>query len=114
MHAVVGVIRRHVARRALPFAEEYVLPLQFALAGFERIESAEQVEPGCRRKIQQRLKLCHEMHLAAAFQNVGAFARCIGRDAVKIGTALFELGEVLHRLHRTLRPEQALYVQSSQ
>src|SRR5476649_771558 len=54
------------------------------------------------------------MHLAAAFENVGALARGVGRDAVEVGGALLELGEVFHGLERPLRTEQALNVHAPQ
>ncbi len=54
------------------------------------------------------------MHLASAFEDVGAFTRRVGRDAVEVGGSLLELGEVLHGLHRPLRTEQALNVQAPQ
>ena len=54
------------------------------------------------------------MHLAAAFEDVGAFARRVGRDAVEVGGPLLELGEVLHGLERALRAEQALNVHAPQ
>ena len=54
------------------------------------------------------------MNLAAALEDVDAFARRVGRDAVEIGGPLLELGEVFHGLHRPLRAEQPLDVDAAQ
>src|ERR1035437_1467120 len=94
--------------------EEDLLAAHLALAGFGGRELAEDVELGRGREVEQSLKLRHEMHLAAAFEDVGAFARGVGRDTVEVGASLLELGEVLHGLHRPLRTEQALNVQAPQ
>ena len=100
--------------RALALAEEDLLAAHLALAGFGGVELAEDVELRRRREVEQLLKLRHEMHLAAAFEDVGALTRRVGRDAVEVGGALLELGEVFHGLERPLRTEQALNVHAPQ
>ena len=114
MHEIVGVIGRLVAGGALGLAEEQTLAAQLALGGFGRIELAEDVELGRGREIEQLLELSHEMDLAPALEDVGAFPRGVGRDAVEIGGPLLELGEVFHGLQRPLRAEEALDVYAPQ
>src|SRR5688572_32837271 len=54
------------------------------------------------------------MRLAAAFQDVDAFARGVSWDAIKVSGALLELGEILDGLERALRPEEALHVHAAE
>jgi hypothetical protein len=67
-----------------------------------------------RREVEQLLELGHEVHLAAALQRVDALLGGDHRVAVEVGGALLELGEVLDRLQRALRAEQALDVDAAQ
>ena len=114
VHEVVGVVRRGVAGDALGLAEEQLLAAQLALAGLGGIELAEHVELGRRREVEQVLELGHEVHLAAALEDVDALALRLHRVAVEVGGALLELGEVLDGLHRALRAEETLDVHAAQ
>ena len=60
------------------------------------------------------MELRHEVHLAAAFEDVHAFARRLLGVAVKVRGALLELGEVFHGLQRALRAEEPLDVHAAQ
>ena len=82
--------------------------------GLRRIELAEHVQLRRRREIEQRLELGHEVHLAAALQDVDALLRGDHRVAVEVRGPLLELGEVLDRLQRPLRAEQPLDVHAAQ
>ena len=75
VHQVVGVVRRRVAGRALRLAEEQRLAAQLGLAGLRRVELAEDVQLRRRREVEQVLELGHEVHLAAALEQVHALAR---------------------------------------
>ena len=79
-----------------------------------RIELAEHVELRRRREVEQRLELGHEVHLAAALEDVDALLWRLHRVAVEVGGALLELGEVLDGLQRPLRAEQPLDVHAAQ
>ena len=114
VHLIVRVVRRRVAGRALALAVEHRLAAQLCLRGLRRIELAEHVECGRGREIQDVLELRHEMHLAAALQDVDALLRRDHRVAVEVRGALLELGEVLDGLQRALRAEQPLDVHAAQ
>src|SRR5262249_9276375 len=71
-------------------------------------------EPGRRGKIEQLLHLGHEVDLAATLQRVDALGGRRYRITVEVGGALLELREVLDRLERALRAEEALDVHAAQ
>src|SRR6185436_21111931 len=66
------------------------------------------------REVEERLELAHEVHLAPALEDVDALARRLLGVAVEVRGALLELGEVLDRLERALRAEEALHVDAAQ
>jgi hypothetical protein len=74
------------------------------------------VDPELRRgrEVEQRQELGHEMHLAAALEDVHILLGGDHRIAVEIGRALLELREVLDALERALRAEQPLDVHPAQ
>src|ERR1700682_3928836 len=102
MHGVVGVIGRHMTRRALTFAEKYFLSMYFGGRSFGGIEFSIPAQLGSGRGSEQLLKFRHEMNLAAAFQYIHTFLGGDDGVSVKIGGSLFELGEVLNCLQSTL------------
>ena len=114
VHQVVRVKRRRVAGRALGFSEEQLLPAPLRFAGLGGIELSGDAEFGRGRKIKQRLKFRHEMHLTAALQNVRALLHRDHRIAIEISCALLKLREIFHRLQRTLGTEEPLDVHSAQ
>lgn len=93
VHEVVGVIRRDVAGGTLGLAREERLAAHLALGGLAGVESAQVVELRCGRKVEQRLELGHEMHLAAALEDVHPLGLRLRRVAVEIGGALLEGGQ---------------------
>src|SRR4029450_12315337 len=103
-----------MAARAVRLAEEKLLAAQLGLGRQRRIELAVDAELRCGREVEDLLNFGHEMHLAAALEDVDAL---LGRDhgiAVEVGCALLELREVLDRLERALRAEEALDVHAAQ
>jgi hypothetical protein len=60
-------------------------------------------------KIQQFLKLGHGVDLASPIENVHAFLHRDDRIAIEVGSALFELRKIFHRLQRALRTEQDIF-----
>src|SRR5882757_9244008 len=72
VHQVVGVVRRRVAGGTLALTQKNFLPAQLLWGRFRWIEMPEKVELGRRRKVQEFLEFGHEVHLAAALQNVHA------------------------------------------
>ena len=95
---------------ALGLAEEQRLAPELALGGLAGVELAEDVELGRGREVQEVLDLGHEMHLAAALQDVDALALGLDGVTVEVRRALLELREILDALHRPLRAEQPLDV----
>ena len=79
---------------ASSFAKENFLPPHLRLGCLSRIKPPIDPELGSRRKVQQFLKLRHEVNLTPPFQNVNAFFRGDDRIAVKISSPLFEFGEI--------------------
>src|SRR5216684_2200248 len=115
VHRVVGVMRRRVAGGALALAEEHLLSAQLGLGGLDRIELAvHDAQLGGGREVEQFLHLRHEVHLAAALQDVDALLRGDDRVAVEVRGALLELGEVLDAGHGALRAKAALGIHASQ
>ena len=82
--------------------------------GLLGVELAEQVQLRRRREIEDIHELGHEMHLAAALQDVNALLGGDHRIAVEIGRPLLELREVLHAPQRPLRAEKPLDVHAAQ
>ena len=98
---------------ALGLAEEQGLTAEFRGSRFRRVELAEDIELGGGWEIEDRLELGHEVDLAPSFEDVHTFYLSLHRVAVKVRGALFEFGEIFHRLHGSLRSEQALDIQSA-
>ncbi len=65
-----------------------------------------------RRKVEEGLELRHEVHLAAAVQDVDPLLGGGDGIAVEVGGALLELGEVLDAAQRPLGSEEPLYIHS--
>ncbi len=103
-----------MAGAALALAEEDVLPTQLGGTRLRWIELAEHVQLRCRREIQKRLEFPHEVNLTATLQHVDAFLGSNHWITVEIGSTLLELGEILDRLQRPLRPEQPLDIDAAQ
>ncbi len=114
VHAVVGVVRARVTRRASGLAVEERLALEFGGRGHGGIQLPIDVQLGGRRKIEDRQELRHEVDLGAALQDVDALLGGHAHVAVEVGGPLLELREVLDRLQRALRPEEALDVHAAQ
>ena len=112
VHQIVGIVGSGVANRAFSLFHENLLPPQLGLGGLFRVQLAENVQLRRGREIQKSLKLGHEMHLAAALQDIEALFGADDRISVEIGRALLELGEVLHGFQGPLGSEQALDVHS--
>jgi len=114
VHREIGVIGRHVARRAFRLSEKEVLSAEFGLRCFAWIELSVDSQFWRRREIEQCLELSHRVHLATALEGIDAL---LGRDhgiSIEVGGALFKLGEVFHGLQRALGPKQALNVHTAQ
>ena len=90
------------------------LAAHLLLAGFARIEFAIDAELRRGREVEQLLEFRHEMHLAAALENVHPFFGGDDRVAVEVSGALLELGEILDGFQRALRTEEALNVHPAQ
>src|ERR1035437_7550612 len=87
---------------------------QFAGPGLGGIKLAVDVQFGRRREIEQRQELRHKMDLRASFKNIDPLLGSHAMIAVEVCGALFELGEILHRLQGSLRAEQTLNTYSPQ
>jgi hypothetical protein len=77
-------IRRLMARRTLPLAEEHFLTVHLCGCGFGGIQLA--IPPQLRSwgKVQDFLKFAHKMNLAASFENVDTLLCGDDRIPVKI------------------------------
>src|SRR6266851_3938828 len=114
MHAVVGVVRRLMARRTLPLTEEYFLAVHLCGGRLGGIQLAIPSQLRGWGKVQDLLKFAHKMNLAASLENVDTFFGGDDRVPVKISSALFELSEIFHRFQRPLGTEETLDVNAAQ
>ena len=91
-----------MATGAVGFAEEQGLSAHLGFGGLFRIQLAVETELGGRREVQERLELCHEVHLATPFQDVGSFFRGDHRIPIEVGSPLLKLCEVFDASHGSL------------
>ncbi len=80
--------------RALALAVEELLAAQLSGRGLRRIELDRTSSAGAGGEVENVLELRHEVHLAAALQDIHALLRRDDRVAVEVRRALLELGEV--------------------
>src|SRR5688572_9142976 len=114
VHLVVGVERWLVTNAALRLTEEQVFTANFTLRSSCAIQTSKHVQFWRRRKIEQRLKLRHEMDLRTALQNAHTFFGREHRIAVEIGRTLFKLRKVFNVLQCALRSKKPLNKDTTQ
>ena len=91
--ADIRVIRSRMALAATTLAEKELLAAHLRRAGPGVIELAEDVQFGRRRKIQQCHEFGHEVHLAAAFEDVDTLFRSDDGITVEVRRPLLQLRE---------------------
>src|SRR5438132_13900258 len=103
-----------MTHRALGLPNEQGLAATFLFGGLRGIELAVNVEFWSRWKVEQFLKLCHEVNLASPLENVHTLLCGDHRVAIKVGPALLEFREVLYGFQRALRSKQTLDIHAAQ